>query len=138
MKTLKISNDAHTKLTSLLGELTAETSKMQTYQDAINALLNESVMLPPELITQTQNFIEEHRQLGYTTKEEFVRDAIRFRLTWLKGDNQILEIPRDQYEKLNEAIDEMDLPFHNVEHFIDSEINDVMEKYEQYKKSKGK
>ena len=42
MKTLKISDDAHSKLTSLLGELTAETSKMQTYQDAINALLNES------------------------------------------------------------------------------------------------
>jgi hypothetical protein len=94
---------ARSKLTSLLGELTAETSKMQTYQDAINALLNESVMLPPELITQTQNFIEEHKQMGYTTKEEFVRDAIRFRLTWLKGDNQCLEIPKDQFEKLNEA-----------------------------------
>ena len=138
MKTLKISNDAHTKLTSLLGELTAETSKMQTYQDAINALLNESVMLPPELITQTQNFIEEHRQMGYTTKEEFVRDAIRFRLTWLKGDNQCLEIPKDQFEKLNEALDEMDLPFHSAEHFINSQINEILEKYEEYKKSKGK
>ena len=34
--------------TSLLGALTVETGKMQTYQDAINALLNESVMLPPK------------------------------------------------------------------------------------------
>jgi hypothetical protein len=47
-------------------------------------------MLPPELLTQTQNFIEENKQLGFTTKEEFVRDAIRFRLTKLKGDNQCL------------------------------------------------
>ena len=45
-------------------------------------------MLLPELLVQTQNFIEEHKQMGYTAKEEFVRDAIRFRLTWLKGDNQ--------------------------------------------------
>jgi hypothetical protein len=77
---------------------------MQTYQDAINALLNESVMLPPELLIQTQNFIEENKQLVYTTKEEFVRDAIHFRLTWLKGDNECLEIPREKYEKLDEAI----------------------------------
>ena len=138
MKTLKISDDAHSKLTSLLGELTAESSKMQTYQDAINSLLNESVMLPPELITQTQNFIEEHRQMGYTTKEEFVRDAIRFRLTWLKGDNQCLEIPKDQFEKLNEALEEMDMPFHSTEQFINSQINEILEKYEECKKSKRK
>jgi hypothetical protein len=34
-------------------------SKMQTYQDAINSLLNESVTLLLELLAQTQNFIEE-------------------------------------------------------------------------------
>jgi hypothetical protein len=138
MKTLKISDDAHSKLTSLLGELTAESSKMQTYQDAINSLLNESVMLPPELITQTQNFIEEHRQMGYTTKEEFVRDAIRFRITWLKGDNQCLEIPKDQFDKLNEALEEMDMPFHGAEQFINSQINEIIEKYEEYTKNKSR
>ena len=69
-------------------------------------------MLPPELLIQTQNFIEEHKQMGYTTNEEFVRDAVRFRLTWLKGDNQCLEIPCDQFEKLNEAVEEMDMSFH--------------------------
>jgi len=51
-------------------------------------------LLPPELLAQTQNSIEEHKQMGYNTEEELVRDAIRFKLTWLKGDNQCLEIPR--------------------------------------------
>jgi hypothetical protein len=37
--------------------------------------------------------------LGFITKEEFVRDAIRFRLNWLKSGNECLEIPRDQYER---------------------------------------
>lgn len=138
MKTLKISNDTHSKLTSLLGELTAETSKMQTYQDAINALLNESVMLPPELIVQTQNFIEEHRQMGFTTKEEFVRDAIRFRLNWLKSGNEFLEIPREQYEALNEAVREMDLPFRTADQFVNNQIDAVLEKYEEFKKSKSR
>ena len=136
MKTLKISDDAHSKLTSLLGELTAQTSKMQTYQDAINSLLQESVMLPPELMAQTQNFVEEHKQMGFTTKEEFVRDAIRFRLTWLKGDNQCLEIPREQYEKIDEAIRELNLPFRGTEHFITRQIEGLLEKYEEYKKEK--
>src|SRR4030065_785358 len=107
---------------------------MQTYQDAINALLNESVVLPPEVLTQTQSFIEENKQMGFTTKEEFVRDAIRCTLTWLKGDNQCLEISREQYEKLNEAVKEMDVPFRSAEHFINSQIDQYLEKYEEFKK----
>ena len=110
MKNIKISDDIHSKLTSLLGELTAQSSKMQTYQDAINALLKESVMLPPELIAQTESFIEENKQMGFTTKEEFVRDAIRRSLNLLKSGNECIEIPRDQYEELNEAVKELDMP----------------------------
>lgn len=83
-------------------------------------------MLPPELLTQTQNFIEENKQLGFTTKEEFVRDAIRFRLTWLKGDNECLEIPREEYEKVNEAGKEMDRPFRDADHFISNQINEIL------------
>jgi hypothetical protein len=137
-ETLKISDGMHSKLTSLLGELTAEANKMQTYQDAINALLNESVMLPPELIVQTQNFIEKNKQMGYTTKEEFVRDAIRFRLNWLKSGNECLEISCEQYEALNEAVKEMNLPFHTADQFVNSQIDSILEKYKEYKKNKSR
>ncbi len=109
---------------------------MQPYQDAINALLNESVMLPSEVLTQTQYFIEESKRMGYTTKEEFVRGVIRFRLNFLKSGNEFLEIPRQQYEELNEAVKEMDLPFRTAEQFINNQIDAVLEKYEEYKKSK--
>ena len=135
MKTLKISDDIHSKLTSLLGELMAQTSKMQTYQDAINALIKESVMLPPELIAQTENFIEENRQMGFTTKEEFVRDAIRRSLNLLRSGNECIEIPRDQYEELNEAVRELDMPFRSAEQFVNDQINAVLEKYKEYKKN---
>lgn len=40
MKTLKISDEVHGKLTAVLGELMAKTGKMKTYQDAIDAVLN--------------------------------------------------------------------------------------------------
>ena len=135
MKTLKISDDIHSKLTSLLGELMAQTSKMQTYQDAINALIKESVMLPPELIAQTENFVEENRQMGFTTKEEFVRDAIRRSLNLLRSGNECIEIPRDQYEELNEAVREMDMPFRSAEQFVNDQIDAVLEKYKEYKKN---
>jgi metal-responsive CopG/Arc/MetJ family transcriptional regulator len=135
MKTLKISEDVHQKLTALLGELMSQTSKMQTYQDAISALINESVILPQELITQTQSFIEENRQLGYTTKEEFIRDAIRFRLSWLKKEYEYIEMPKEQYDTLGEALKEMNTPYRSVEDFIDTQTKDALQKYEEWKKA---
>ena len=137
MKTLKISDDIHSKLTGLLGELTAQTNKMQTYQDAINALLKESVMLPPEIIVQTENFIEENKDLGFTTKEEFVRDAIRRRLEQLKSRSESIEVPRDQYDELDEALKEMNIEFRSPEQFIYSQIDSVLEKYEEYKRARN-
>jgi len=72
MKTLKISDDVHQKLTALLGELTAQTMKMQTYQDAIEALLTQSVIVPPELLHEVEDFITKNKHKGYTRKEEFL------------------------------------------------------------------
>jgi len=135
MKTLRISEDVHQKLTTLLGELMAQTSKMQTYQDAINALINESVILPPEVLIQIQNFIEENKHLGYTTREEFIRDAIRFRLTWLSQECEFVEIPREQYDLLNEAIREMNTSYRSAEDFINIQIKEALGKYEEWKQA---
>ena len=71
-------------------------SEMQTYQDAINALLQQSVILPPEVIAKVINFIEENKDVGFTNKEDFVRDAIRYRLERLKNDNEFVEVSREQ------------------------------------------
>ncbi len=138
MKSLRISEDIHQKLTSLLGQRMAQTGKMQTYQDVIRALTDESLMLPPELLGQIQNFIEENRQLGFTTMEEFVRDAIRFRLTWLNGENRGVEVPREQYEKLIEAVKKMNPPYQSVEDFLSSHIRNTIGKYDQQEKAKRK
>jgi len=131
MKTLKISDEIHQKLTQFLGELTAQTMKMQTYQDAIQALLSQSVILPPELIAEVENFIEENKHLGYTTKEEFIRDATRARLRQLAGEYETIEIPKEDYEKLERALKEMDAPYLNATDFIYEKIKEVLEKYEE-------
>jgi hypothetical protein len=73
--------------------------------------------------------------MGFTTKEEFVRNAIRFRLNWFKSGNECIEIPREQYEELNEAVKEMDLPFRTADQSINSQIETILEKYEDYKKN---
>ena len=101
-------------------------------------MLNESVMLPPEVLTQIQDFIEENEQLGFTTKEELVRDAIRFRLTWLKGDYEFVEIPKEQYEQLDEAVKEMSTPYRNAEEFMVGQVLEALDKYEQWKQAKRK
>ena len=82
VKTFRISDETHRKLAITLGTLMAQTGKMQTYQDAIEAMLNQSVILPPELLAQIENFIEENKHLGFTTREEFMRDAARWDLSF--------------------------------------------------------
>lgn len=42
-------------------------------------------MFLPELITQTENFIEENETMGFNTEEEFVRDAIPSAWAGLNG-----------------------------------------------------
>ena len=82
MKTLK-TDEAHAKLTSVVGRLVAETGKAKTYSDAIEALLNKCVMLSAELLTDVDKFTKENPQLGYTAKEELIQEAIRRELTGL-------------------------------------------------------
>jgi Arc/MetJ-type ribon-helix-helix transcriptional regulator len=118
VKTRRISDETHRKLTVIFGTLMVQTSKMQTYQDAIEALLKESVMLPPELLAQIESFVEENKHLCFTTKEELIRDAIRFRLTWLKGEYQFIEVPKEEYEQLEEALKDMSTPYRNAEDFL--------------------
>jgi len=64
LKTLKISDEAHVKLTSIVGRLMAETGKMKTYSDAIEAILSKSVILSPELLNEVECFIRENAPVG--------------------------------------------------------------------------
>jgi hypothetical protein len=136
MKTLRITDDVHQKLTALLGELTTQTMRMQTYTDAIEALLKESVVLPPELLTQIENFIETHKQLGFMTKEEFIRDAARWRLRYLTGTYEYIEIHKDKYEKGDTAIKEMSLPYLGITDFADKQIDTLLEKHAEWQQQK--
>jgi Arc/MetJ-type ribon-helix-helix transcriptional regulator len=136
MKTLRISDDAHQKLTAMLGEITAQTMKMQTYTDTIENLLSTSVALPPELLNETQNFIGENRKLGYTSREEFIRDAIRTQFRFIKDENTYVEIPKDEYEKLQQAIKDMDTGFLSPDDFINHQIHSLLEKHEGFLKQK--
>jgi len=136
VKTIRIADDAHQKLTALLGELTAESMKMQTYTDAIDSLLSQSVMLPPELLAEVEKFMEENKRLGYTTREEFIKDAIRARLKMLTDESEFIEIPREKYERLGKAIKEMDTPYYMVSDFIHGQIDEALEQYEKWKEEK--
>lgn len=136
MKTLRISEDVHQKLTALLGELTAQTSRMQTYTDAVEALLKQSVILPPELLTQIQDFIQSHKSLGYMSREEFIRDATRWRLKTLTDEYEYIETRKDEYEKLEAAIKEMELPFHGAEDYVNQQIRTALEKHDEWQQRK--
>lgn len=136
MKTLRISDDAHQKLTIMLGEITAQTMKMQTYTDAIENLLSTSVNLPPELLNETQTFIENNRNLGYTSREEFIRDAIRTQLRYKKDQSALVEIPQEDYDHAQQALEDLGTEFLNVEDFINQQIRSLIQKHQEYSKQK--
>ncbi len=136
MKTLRITDDVHQKLTALLGDLTAQTSKMQTYTDAVEALLKQSVVLPTELLTEIEAYIDRNKQLGYTTREEFIRDAIRWRLRFLTGAYEYIEVQKEKYEKAEAAVDEMNLPYLGATDFVDKQLEALLEKREEWQQQK--
>jgi len=55
MKTLKILDETHRKLTAAFGTLMAETGKLQTYDSIITALLTQSVKLQKETIIEAKH-----------------------------------------------------------------------------------
>jgi uncharacterized protein YgfB (UPF0149 family) len=136
MKTLKISDDVHQKLTALLGELTAQTMKIQTYQDAIEALLSQSVIMPPELLVEIEKFIEKNKKRGFTTKEEFIRDAIRFRLDWFNEEYEYFERSKEKLEKMDAIMDALGAPVSAKEHISEAIDNAIESVFEQYKSIK--
>lgn len=136
MKTLRISDDTHEKLTSLVGELTAQSGRMQTYADAILELLESSVLLPKDLLAEVSCAIREGEAVGYTTREDFIRDAVRRRLDEIRGEYEYIVIPRKDYEALERAFDESGAPYRNVADFISTVIDDTLAKYEDWKRER--
>ena len=72
----------------------AETGKMKTYSDAIETVLYRSVVLSPDLLNEVESFVKENSELGYTTKEEFIQDAIRFSLASLSEEKLPVHNPK--------------------------------------------
>jgi Arc/MetJ-type ribon-helix-helix transcriptional regulator len=120
----------------MLGEITAQTMKMQTYTDAIENLLSTSVNLPPELLNETQTFIENNRNLGYTSREEFIRDAIRTQLRYKKDQTTLVEIPQEDYDHAQQALEDLGTEFLSVDDFLNQQIRTLLQKHQEYSKQK--
>lgn len=90
VKTIRISEETHKRLTVALGRLMAETGKPQTYDSTITALLTQTVKLPKETIAEVENFIKENKRLGYITIEEFIKEATKLKLNMLKSEKKTI------------------------------------------------
>jgi len=134
VKTVKLQEEIHEKLTTLVGELTAESGKLQTYADVLNKLLKTSIILPDDLVSEIAKTIDNHRAVGYTTVTDFVRDAVRRRLEELKTEEFYVNvpIPREEYHLLNQAMEETGAEYKNADEYIRQHIREKTEEYQQY------
>ncbi|MFQ6095785.1 MAG: ribbon-helix-helix domain-containing protein [Candidatus Bathyarchaeia archaeon] len=135
MKTLRVEDETHEKLTSLVGELTAQSGKMQTYADAITKMLETSIILPENLMKEISKAFEEGKLIGYTTTTDFVRDAVRRRLEEIKGEVFYVNIPipKEEYELLNKAIEETEASYKNADDYIREHVHRKLEEYEKFR-----
>jgi hypothetical protein len=99
-------------------------------------MLNQSVILSTELLEEIENFVEENKHLGFTTREEFIRDAIRWRLKFLNEDSEYVEIPREKYERLELAVRELHTPYHTASDFVHKQVDEALEKYDMRREEK--
>ena len=49
-----------------------------------------------------------------------MRDAIRFKLAVLSQEYEYVEVRKEQYDLLNEAVKEMNTPYYSAEHSINT------------------
>jgi len=138
MKTIRIDDETHERLTATLGLLMTQTKRMVTYSEAIETLLNSSITLNPNLIAEVEKYINENKQQGYLTKEEFIAEATRLLLRMKSKKYHYIEIPKEKYDKLNEAVKKLKIPYDNAAEFIKGQINTVLEQYEKSLEKKNK
>ncbi len=86
---LKVSDQTHAELTKIVGQLIAESGKIKTYEDAIEALLHRSVLIPPELLGEIDAFLAKNPHFGYVTRDEFLKDAARSKMEQLTRKREV-------------------------------------------------
>jgi hypothetical protein len=131
-RTVRVSAKLSEKLPVLVGQVTAEKLAKQTYSDAIKYLLDRHVVFPPELISRVEELIS-NRQLGYSSKEEFLLDAARRMLKSYDGNIECISVPKDLYEKTKAAIQDLNLPFMGVDDFAEEQLKKLLEQHAQWK-----
>jgi branched-subunit amino acid aminotransferase/4-amino-4-deoxychorismate lyase len=60
-------------------------------------------------------------------REELIRDAVGWRLCILK----------EEYDRLQRAIKDMEMPFLSVNDFIDEQIRSLLEEYAEWTRQRG-
>jgi SpoVK/Ycf46/Vps4 family AAA+-type ATPase len=68
-------------------------------------------------------------------RQDFIRDAIRRQLRFQKEQYECIEIPKEEYEKLQQAVTDMDTHL-TVEDFINQQIKELLEKHQAWTKQK--
>ena len=98
-------------------------------------LLEQSVYYPRSYRQSGKLHLRKQRQ-GLRRQRRLCRDAIRVRLERLKNDNEYVEVSREQYNELEEALKEMGTTYRSQEQFIRNQISEVPYKYDEFKRER--
>jgi Arc/MetJ-type ribon-helix-helix transcriptional regulator len=135
LKTVRVPEKSSEQYTVLVGRETAEKLEKQTYSDAIKYLLGHHIVFPSELISHIEELIK-NNELGYSSKEEFLFEAVRQLLKYYCEDIESIKVHRHLYEKAKTSIEDLDLPFISVDDFVEEQLKKLHEQHDQWKEQK--
>ena len=137
MDTSQVSDVVH-KNSRKFVELKTQVGEMQVNQDTIEALLSQIVVLPKDTLTQIGEFIEKNSRLGFASKEDFLKDAARFRMRYLSQEYEHVELLREKYDRGERLIQEAGMPFLGVADYLEQQLDALLKKYEEWESRRKK
>jgi hypothetical protein len=113
--------------------LKAQIDNIQVNQENIESLLNQIVVLPKDVLIQIEDFIKMNKDLGVSTKEDFLKDAAITKLRHLSIELEYQEALTEKMEKAERAIKDQGLPFLGVIDYLEQQLDTLLRNYEEGK-----
>lgn len=123
--------------TCLVNQELANKLVNKNFPETINQLLNYYLLLPCEIVDIVEDFIIKNKHLGYHNKEEFFSEAGLWRLKSFDDTIETVELSKETMDQARSAIEDMDMPFKDVNDFLLEQINRLHEHHENWKQQKG-
>ena len=136
LKTMKVSEDTHKELIRFVARMMAETGERQSFDTALMILIQSTIRLPEGIMEKVSEIVRAYKM--YYSNADFIVEAIRRRIDELEDICAYVPVSREVYDELDKALDETGAPYRDTVDFVQTEINNRLRDYKEWKEANRK